>query len=139
VQVALALVAVTAATLLWRKVRANGVQRGLTWDCGYAAPRPRMQYTGGSFAGIATGWFAWILQPARSAHRPRGTLPQGAFRQERIPETMLERVIAPMGAGVIRISTAVRRLQHGRLQAYILYVVAGIAALGSLVMLGGKP
>ena len=33
--------------------------------------------------------------------------------------------------------TAVRRLQHGRLQAYILYLVAGLAALGGLVLLGG--
>ena len=139
VQVALAFAAVAAAVILWRKARGNGLRRELTWDCGYAAPQPRMQYTGGSFAGIAAGWFSWILQPERSGRRLRGALPSGAFRQERIPETVLERVIAPLGEGIIRISTAVRRLQHGRLQAYILYVVAGIAVLGGVVMLGGNP
>jgi hydrogenase-4 component B len=37
----------------------------------------------------------------------------------------------------MQVSTAVRRLQHGRLQFYILYVLAGLIALGVLVMLGG--
>ena len=44
---------------------------------------------------------------------------------------------APVGAAIMRVSTAVRRLQHGRLQFYILYVVAGLMALGVLVLLGG--
>ena len=139
VHVALGIAVVGAAAGLWWKSRTNGVRRGLTWDCGYTTPTARMQYTGGAFAGIAVGWFAWILQPERSMRRLRGVLPAGAFSQERIPETLLERVIAPMGEGVIRVSFAVRRLQHGRLQAYILYVVAGIAALGGLVLFGGKP
>jgi hydrogenase-4 component B len=51
----------------------------------------------------------------------------------------LERVITPLGEVIIRISTAVRSLQHGRLQAYILYLVAGLTALSGLVLLGGKP
>ncbi len=34
-------------------------------------------------------------------------------------------------------STAMRRLQHGRLQFYILYVLAGLIVLGVLVVLGG--
>ena len=56
---------------------------------------------------------------------------------ERVPETVLERIIAPVAAAIMRVSTAVRRLQHGRLQFYILYVVAGLMAVGVLVLLGG--
>jgi hydrogenase-4 component B len=37
----------------------------------------------------------------------------------------------------MHISTAVRRLQHGRVQAYILYLLAGLAALAILVALEG--
>jgi hypothetical protein len=33
----------------------------------------------------------------------------------------------------------VRRLQHGRLQFYVLYIVVGLAALGVLVLIGGRP
>src|SRR3989304_232380 len=50
--VALALLALLAWGVLWRRVRRNGLTRAVTWDCGYAAPTPRMQYTAGSFAGI---------------------------------------------------------------------------------------
>ena len=98
-----------------------------------------MQYTSGSFAGLAGGWFAWLLQPERTLHRPRGPLPATGSRIERIPETVLERVLAPASGLVMRASAAMRWLQHGRLQAYILYVVAGLVAVGMLVLFGGRP
>jgi hydrogenase-4 component B len=98
-----------------------------------------MQYTSASFSGIASGWLRWILQPERKMRRPRGHFPAEAIRLERVPETVLERIIAPVGVIVLQVSTAVRRLQHGRLQFYILYVVAGLIALGVLVLLGGAP
>ena len=44
---ALAALAILAAIFLWRRVRQNGVTHAGTWDCGYAAPTPRMQYTAG--------------------------------------------------------------------------------------------
>ncbi len=42
-----------------------------------------------------------------------------------------------MGDVVLQASAAVRRLQHGRLQFYVLYVVVGLAAVGALVLTGG--
>ena len=137
VHVGLAILALLAAVGLWRKAHANGLHRGLTWDCGYAAPSARMQYTSASFSGIVSGWFAWILRPERKLRRPRGPFPAEAIRLERIPETVLERIIGPASIAIMRVSTLVRRLQHGRLQFYILYVVAGLIALGVLVFLGG--
>ena len=53
-----------------------------------------------------------------------------------MPETVLEHVVQPLGDVVMRVSMTVRRLQHGRLQFYIVYVVVGLAALGTLVLLG---
>ena len=139
VQVALASLLVAAAAMLWRKAHANGLSRGLTWDCGYALPSARMQYTSGSFAGIPAGWFHYLLQPERRLRRPRGHFPAEALRLERFPDTVLERILGPVSGVIMQASTAVRRLQHGRLQFYILYVVAGLVALGALVLLGGRP
>jgi hydrogenase-4 component B len=96
-----------------------------------------MQYTGGSFAGIAAGWFSWVLQIERVVHRPRGPFPAGASRVERVPESVLERVVEPVAGVVMLLSTAVRRLQHGRLQFYLVYLLAGVAGLGLLVLLEG--
>lgn len=123
---------------LWRMAHANGLRQGPTWDCGFANPRPRMQYTSTSFAGIVAGWFRWVLQPERQLRRPRGPFPTTAVRLERIPETVLERVAGPVGDRIMSLSTAVRRLQHGRLQSYILYLVGGLVALGLLVSWGGS-
>jgi hydrogenase-4 component B len=133
----IAAIATIAAVLLWRRVRKNGLERAVTWDCGYAAPTPRMQYTAGSFAGIIVGWFAWILRPQRHTHPPQGPFPSSASLESHTPETVLEHVIEPTGSVVMRISTAVRRLQHGRLQAYILYLLVGVAALALLALWGG--
>jgi hydrogenase-4 component B len=135
VHLALAALIVTAGGFLWRKVRSNNLRRGPTWDCGYAAPTARMQYTSGSFAGIAAGWFGWILRPSRTLRRARGHFPAQAMRLEQTPETVLQNAVLPMAARVMRVSTAVRRLQHGRLSAYILYVVAGLTAIGVLVLM----
>ncbi|HEU5015217.1 MAG TPA: proton-conducting transporter membrane subunit [Roseiflexaceae bacterium] len=126
-----------AAVWLWRKAQATSFRRGLTWDCGYAKPTARMQYSSASFAGIISGWFRWILQPELKIKRPRGIFPTDAVRLERVPETVLERIIGPIRLAVQHVSTSVRRLQHGRLQFYILYLVAGLIALGVLIIFGG--
>lgn len=137
-QPVVAILAVLSGLGLWKICFANGLRRGPTWGCGYAHPTPRMQYTGASFAAIASGWFHWLLQPERSMRRPRGPLPVNASRMERVPETMLEHVITPVSRVVIQVSSTVRRLQHGRLQAYILYVAAGLVLMGIVVWLGDK-
>jgi hydrogenase-4 component B len=139
VHLGLAVVLAAAAAILWRRAHALGLRRAPTWDCGYAAPTARMQYSGGSFAGLASAWFAPVLRPERRSRRPRGVFPAGALRLERVPETVLEYAVRPIAIGVLWVSTQVRRLQHGRLQFYIAYVGVGVAALGALVLLEGQP
>ena len=134
VHLALAALSVAGGALLWRRAHMTGLRRALTWDCGYSRPTPRMQYTGGSFSAIATGWFSWILRPELLQHRPRGPFPERASRIERLPETVLERIIEPAGDGVMRLSNAARRLQHGRLQLYIVYLAGGLIALAILAL-----
>ncbi|MFA5262748.1 MAG: proton-conducting transporter membrane subunit [Opitutaceae bacterium] len=135
--VALACAAIVVAVRLWGRARRNGMSRELTWDCGYAKPTARMQYSGGSFSRTATAWFDWILRPMLRLRRPRGYHSGEAFLIERVPETVLEKVLMPAGAAIMRASAAARRLQHGRLQAYILYLLAGLGALGALIFAEG--
>jgi hydrogenase-4 component B len=138
VHVALAVSAVIGAAWLWRRAHRGGWARALTWDCGYAAPSARMQYTAGSFAGIITEWFAWILRPERHGHRPDATFPQRAAFEEHTPETVLERVIEPCARLVMWVSGVARRLQHGRTQAYILYLILGLAAVAAMTLAWGQ-
>jgi hydrogenase-4 component B len=126
--------ACVGAAWLWRRAHRHGWARAGTWDCGYAAPTARMQYTAGSFAGIITAWFAWILQPERHGHRPNEVFPRHAVFEEHTPETVLERVIAPCGQAVMWASGLARRLQHGRTHAYILYLILGLAAVAVMTL-----
>ncbi|HUA69300.1 MAG TPA: hypothetical protein VMA13_12190, partial [Candidatus Saccharimonadales bacterium] len=61
-----------------------------------------------------------------------------AFRLELFSDTVLEKLISPAGTAALQLYSAARRLQRGRLQFYILYVLAGVAGLGIIVMIGGS-
>jgi hydrogenase-4 component B len=137
--VALAAFAAAGVLLLWIRVRRNGLRRAPTWDCGYAEPTPRMQYTAGSFSGIVTEWFSWILCPVRRGERPTQTFPTYARLEEHTPETVLVRVVEPAAGAVMRLSNTARRMQRGRSQAYLLYLALGLVALGLIVVWGAKP
>ena len=65
-------------------------------------------------------------------------LPSSAVVSEHTPETVLECVVEPAGTALMRIVQVVRRLQHGRVQAYVLYLLVGLGALASLVLLHGS-
>lgn len=123
--------------LIMRKAQSSGTRTGSTWDCGYATPTAHMQYTGGSFAGIARGWFAWLLRPEIMIRRVRGHFPGKALVLERVPETILEKAVMPGAAAVSFVADGARKMQHGRLHLYILYVFLGVTALGFMVLLGG--
>ena len=133
-QVLLAALVVLAGWGTWRLTQHRGVRRGMTWDCGYAMPTARMQYSSGSFAQIVVGWFRWLLRPRLLLRRPRGLAPVRSFRLERVPDTVLDVLIAPLGGAIMQLASGARRLQHGSLQAYIMYLVAGLVALGAMVL-----
>jgi hydrogenase-4 component B len=126
VHVMLAVLGVLGSVGLWHWSRRAGWVRGPTWDCGYAAPTARMQYTAGSFASIICGWFAWVLRPVKHVVRPEGAFPREGLVDVHTPEVVLERVIGPWARWVMWISGWVRRLQHGRVQAYLAYVLFGL-------------
>ena len=92
-----------------------------------------MQYTAGSFASIITGWFGWILRPEREVESPKGMFPRHATFEQHTPETVLEHVVGPVAWAVMQCSSFVRRLQHGRAQSYVAYVIVGLALVVVLV------
>jgi hypothetical protein len=65
--------------------------------------------------------------------------PDHGEHAETVPDFVLDGAVGPMSGVVMRASTCVRRLQHGRLTDYILYLVAGLAAVGAIVVFGGNP
>lgn len=130
----LALAALTVAAIAVLLPRGRQ-KRALTWDCGYRAPSSRMQYTAGSFAGIITAWFGWILRPAVKVSLPDDIFPAGSSLESRTPETVLEQVVIPAATHILRLADFVRTFQHGRVQSYLLYLCAAILVLSIAVLL----
>jgi len=126
--------AVAAAVLLLgflrrRLLQNRPVRRSLTWDCGYAAPTPRMQYTASSFALWFVDAFRWILRTERRRSLPRGYFPDAAFMTTETPDGFRDLVFRPVFAQVRWALASLRWIQHGRLQLYILYIAATLVAL----------
>jgi hydrogenase-4 component B len=127
--------AAAAGLLLWWTARRTGIRRGPTWDCGYAAPTPRMQYSAESFASILTPIFRFALRTETRTKPPRGPFPASASRRTRTPETILENVLAPCASAVLVLADLARRIQHGRVQMYLLYLFVACLAVAALSIL----
>jgi hydrogenase-4 component B len=93
-----------------------------TWDCGYAAPAPTMQYTASSFAGMLVDIFDRVLRPQRHEPSTTALFPSSESFHCHIPEVVLDRGILPAFGAIDRRLAAIRRLQSGQLNRYILYI-----------------
>jgi hydrogenase-4 component B len=125
------LIALLAAWYLSRlKARPSG-ETG-TWDCGYAAPAPSMQYTASSFAEMLVGIFGGILRPERHAPDIKGLFPGRSTFESHVPEVVLEKGILPFLAATDRRLAMIRRLQNGQLNHYILYIFVALIILLAL-------
>ncbi|MHB8077636.1 MAG: proton-conducting transporter transmembrane domain-containing protein [Candidatus Krumholzibacteriia bacterium] len=100
-----------------------------TWDCGYAAPDRRMQYTAAGFAQPLTALFRFALRTRREGVPVRGLFPGHAALATSTPDPMQSEIYAPVFAGIGRLLAKRRWLQGGQTQLYVLYIVLTLVAL----------
>jgi hydrogenase-4 component B len=103
-----------------------------TWDCGYARPTPRIQYSGSSFGQMLTDLFGWVLWPRKAVVALRGLFPDSAQFSSEVPDTVLDRGVLPAFSLTERLMSWARPIQRGSVQIYLLYVL--IALLGLLLL-----
>ncbi|HSP96706.1 MAG TPA: proton-conducting transporter membrane subunit [Candidatus Dormibacteraeota bacterium] len=135
---ALAVSLVAGAALLMGALapRARMAARVGTWDCGYARPTSRMQYTASSFAQMIVAIFGWALRP--HGHRPHvdGMFPRTAAMHTEVDDAVLDRVLLPAAVDVERWFGWFHRFQQGLTQHYVLYIlIAVMLMLSSLIPL----
>jgi hydrogenase-4 component B len=104
-----------------------------TWDCGYAAPTPRMQYVAASFSETLVGLFDWAIRSRRTPPELAGPFPGPARFRSEVPDAALDRVALPLLAAADRGLARMRVLQRGPVQMYLLYVLLVVVALLLLV------
>jgi formate hydrogenlyase subunit 3/multisubunit Na+/H+ antiporter MnhD subunit len=124
----LLLVALLAGVRFWL-LSGRRVEATRTWDCGYARPSPRMQYTASSYAQPLTGLFALLLQSRQQLVHPEGLFPSDASLQTETPDVFARGLYGPMFTAVERGLSALRWLQHGQVQFYVLYIALTLVAL----------
>lgn len=104
-------------------------RKAVTWDCGYAAPRARMQYTSSSFAAPLVRLFHWALRPDVHRSREYPIFPQKGSFETHVPDPVLERILVPSISRSQRFLALARFVQAGRIQLYILYIVVTLLIL----------
>ena len=124
----LLLLLVAGAGYLWQR----GIQRApssVTWDCGYAAPSARMQYSSSSFAEMLVKLFGWALQPHVHWPKIEGLFPENADFESHVDDTVLERAVWPTTRAVTWLFSWGSYLQSGSVQAYLMYILVVIVFL----------
>ena len=107
-----------------------------TWDCGYAAASPRLQYTASSFAQLITSHFAWVLRPKVHAPRIEQLFPAPSHFDSHAEDLVLDSLLLPASRGATQVSARMRALPQGQLQRYILYILAVLVPLLIWAMAG---
>ena len=125
--VALLVVIVAVSVLLARRGPAPG--RAGTWDCGYARPTSRMQYTASSFAQMIVGLFSWVLRPRTRSPRVDGAFSPETAMHSHVDEPILDRVLLPAGHAVEGWFQWFHRFQQGLAQHYVLYILLTVMAM----------
>jgi len=93
-----------------------------TWDCGYAQPTARMQYTASSFSQPLMSLFRIFLRTDLKLSPPRGLFPQNGSLTTHTPDTSRQYIYHPAYQTIERLFLRLRWLQQGRVQLYVLYI-----------------
>ena len=126
---ALGLAAFAAVVFFFLVRRTSDAARTVTWDCGYAAPTPRMQVTASSFAGWTVGFFRWALLPRATDPVLTRLFPLSARYESHVPDTVLDRFVVPSLKLGAWLASWGRYLQRGLIQIYLLYIMLTIVIL----------
>jgi hydrogenase-4 component B len=131
VQMSLLLLVLAGAFLIVRRCLPRGRQETVTgtWDCGYARPTVRMQYTASSFAQPLTDLFTIFLGTRKHRKGMTGFFPQRATFETHTPDAATERLFTPLFRLIDNCVAPIRRMQHGRIHEYLLYIAIALIVL----------
>ncbi len=125
------LLGLTAGLLMLRRRLLAGRQVGEagTWDCGYAKPSARMQYTASSFAQPLVDLFGLLLRTRRTEIPPQGPFPARGSLSTETPDAFVAGLYRPVFRAAAWFVLQLRWIQHGRLQLYVLYIAVTLLIL----------
>ncbi len=102
---------------------------GITWDCGYAAPTARMEYTGFAITQPLCDYWRHLTGCRRRLERPQGLFPQTASASVTGDDPGVTRLWQPLFRAIARTAEKIHVLQSGLLHFYILLMILSVAAM----------
>jgi len=120
-----------------RRLSQQPLETKCTWDCGYALPTARMQYTGTAFTQPLTDFFNLTKGKNRTIQPPEGYFPTSASVDIDVTDPADHYLWRPINLITSRIADRTRRIQSGCLHIYILMAV--IALLAMLIFAAATP
>lgn len=125
------LVAMVCLLMWYRHVLLKHRRRDytVTWDCGYARPNPRMQYTASSFAQPLMDVFIGFMRRHRRIQSPTGYFPSTSKFDTDTRDLFRERLFVPFFHRMNKLLSLLRWVQQGRIQLYVLYIVITLIAV----------
>jgi hypothetical protein len=127
-------VALIAALRGWLVGR-QPVRSAVTWDCGYARPDARMQYTGASLAEPIGRVFAAFLRTRVERHGLGGYWPASASWRARTLDRTVTGVYRPALGGLSTVLMRLRDLQEPRVTTFLRYLVLALLVVLGLLFL----
>ncbi|MDD2852625.1 MAG: proton-conducting transporter membrane subunit [Desulfuromonadaceae bacterium] len=119
-----------AAALFWRwRLGYARVTKTSTWGCGYQRSSSRMQYGASSFSEMAVSVFNGIIRQKITRPALKGLFPEATTCDDKPSETLLERFVLPLCTVAGVSFTFLRRLQHGQMHVYMIYIFATLFVL----------
>jgi formate hydrogenlyase subunit 3/multisubunit Na+/H+ antiporter MnhD subunit len=116
-----------ALILFLARLRKAAQSKSPTWGCGYARPTARMQYTGQSFAEMATRRvLPRFLRPHAMRKAPQGLFPSMSEFDSRSPDPISEKIYEPFFRELADRFARLRILQQGKVHIYVLYIALSV-------------
>jgi len=125
---AVLIMAVALWVLRGRALAGRSVRVGPTWDCGYAAPSPRMQYTASSFAQPLTALFDRLVRE-RVSSPPASTTFAATRSFASEPRDPVEPPFRRLFAAVASLAGRVARLEAESTHRQVLYLIVAATLL----------
>ncbi|MDN5278434.1 MAG: hydrogenase-4 component [Clostridiales bacterium] len=124
------LVTVMIFYLIRKKVFSGGDRSDLpTWDCGFAKPDNRMQYSASSFSRPALELFSGVKAQEVKFSEIKAYYPVKERLKVEQGDGAMKYIISPPIRWLDRLLLPLRALQHGRLHSYIAYLAITLLAL----------
>ncbi len=99
--------------------RTRPIDKTVTWDCGYAYPTVRMQYTASSFAEPIGAFFKPVLKPLINFDKLGGVFPKPQKFEEHIYDIAEKSIFDPMFKYIRVVLLSIKKRKKSTIQSYL--------------------